>query len=60
MAERLRDIIKHNRYLLGFYDQHSNREMAFDNIGLKSWKESVAELPDYNSPKKKYLYQKIE
>ena len=59
MAERLRDIIKHNRYLLGFYDQHSNREMAFDNIGLKSWKESVAELPDYNSPKK-YLYQKIE
>ena len=59
MAERLRDIIKNNRYLLGFYDQRSNREMAFDNVGLKSWKESVAELPDYNSPRKIFL-PKIE
>ena len=55
MTDRLRDIIKNNRYLLGFYDQSSNREMAFDNVGLKSWKESVAELPDYNSPRKIFL-----
>jgi serine/threonine protein kinase len=55
MTERLRDIIKKNRYLLGFYDQSSNREMAFDSVGLKSWKESVAELPDYNSPRKIFL-----
>jgi len=52
MADRLRNIIKRNRYLLGFYDQHTNNEMGFDNIGLKSWKDSVAELPDYNSPKR--------
>jgi len=44
--------VKQNRYLLGFYDQNTNSEMAFDNIGLKSWKDSVAQLPDYNSPKK--------
>ena len=55
MTDRLRDIIKKNRYLLGFYDPSSNREMAFDNVGLKSWKESVAELPDYNSPRKIFL-----
>jgi serine/threonine protein kinase len=59
MAERLRDIIKQNRYLLGFYDPNNNREMAFDNVGLKSWKESVAELPDYYTPKKIFL-KKIE
>jgi len=57
MAERLRNIIKQNRYLLGFYDQNTNSEMAFDNIGLKSWKDSVAQLPDYNSPKN-YIYKK--
>jgi len=55
MTDRLRDIIKKNRYLLGFYDPNNNREMAFDNVGLKSWKESVAELPDYNSPRKIFL-----
>jgi serine/threonine protein kinase len=48
---RIYNIIRRNRYILGFYDPKTNKELAFDNVGLKSWKESVADLPDYNSPK---------
>lgn len=51
MVPRLYNIIRRNRYILGFYDPKTNKELGFDNVGLKSWRESVADLPDYNSPK---------
>jgi serine/threonine protein kinase len=51
MVPRLYNIIRRNRYILGFYDPNTNKELAFDNVGLKSWRDSVADLPDYNSPK---------
>ena len=51
MVPRLYNIIRRNRYILGFYDPTENKEMGFDNIGQKSWRDSVADLPDYNSPK---------
>ena len=51
MVPRLYNIIRRNRYILGFYDPNTNKELGFDNVGLKSWRDSVADLPDYNSPK---------
>ena len=45
----IQNMIKRNRYILGFYDPYSDKEMGIDNIGLKSWKDSVAQLPDYNN-----------
>ena len=49
MVPRLYNIIRRNRYILGFYDPIEKKEMGFDNIGQKSWRDSVAELPDYNN-----------
>jgi hypothetical protein len=51
MVPRLYNIIRRNRYILGFYDPKTNKELGFDTIGLKSWRDSVADLPDYHSPK---------
>ena len=48
MVPRIYNIIRRNRYILGFYDPKTNKEIAFDTVGQKSWKESVANLPDYN------------
>ena len=51
MVPRIYNIIRRNRYILGFYDPNTNKELGFDTVGLKSWRDSVADLPDYNSPK---------